>query len=252
LTLRAYLAGNVSLECDGVLVPEKMLPGRQGRVLLTALAWERVHAVTAEEVADILWDGGPPTAWQVALRSLMSKLRAALADVPADVRIEHAFGSYQLRLPADAWVDVEAASAAVHEAEAAMREGDLAGATGAALVANAIARRPFLQGDEGEWVTRKRGELLGIRLRALAVRGQVALMNDDPTGALTDAEIIVGADPYRETAYVLLMSAHAAAGNSARAIAVYEQLRARLADDLGVGPSPTTEAVFLEIVRGTR
>jgi DNA-binding SARP family transcriptional activator len=77
-------------------------------------------------------------------------------------------------------------------------------------------------------------------------------MNDDPTGALTDAEIIVAADPYRETAYVLLMSAHAAAGNSARAIAVYEQLRARLADDLGVGPSPTTEAVFLEIVRGTR
>jgi DNA-binding SARP family transcriptional activator len=182
----------------------------------------------------------------------VSKLRAALAEVPADIRIEHAFGSYQLRLPADSWVDVEAASAAVHEAEAAIREGRLGGATGAALVANAIARRPFLHGDEGEWVARKRGELQEIRLRALAVRGRVALMNDDPTGALTDAEIIVEADPYRETAYVLLMSAHAAAGNSARAIAVYEQLRARLADDLGVGPSPTTEAAFLEIVRGTR
>jgi DNA-binding SARP family transcriptional activator len=77
-------------------------------------------------------------------------------------------------------------------------------------------------------------------------------MNGDPAGALTDAEIIVEADPYRETAYVLLMSAHAAAGNSARAVASYEQLRARLADDLGVGPSPATEAVFLEIVRETR
>ena len=175
-----------------------------------------------------------------------------LADVPADIRIEHALGSYQLRLPADAWVDVEAASAAVHEAEASLRVGDLAGATGAALVANAIARRPFLRGEEGEWVARKRGELQEIRLRALAVRGRVALMNGDPAGALTDAEIIVEADPYRETAYVLLMSAHAAAGNSARAVASYEQLRARLADDLGVGPSPATEAVFLGIVRETR
>jgi DNA-binding SARP family transcriptional activator len=69
LTLRAYLTGNVSLECDGLLVPEKSLPGRQGRVLLAALAWERAHAVTANEVADILWDGAPPSAWQVALRS---------------------------------------------------------------------------------------------------------------------------------------------------------------------------------------
>jgi len=252
LTLRTRVIGNVCLECDGYLVPEKSLPGRQGRVLFAALAWERAHAVTAEEVADIVWDGAPPGSWQVALRSLVSKLRTALADLPEDVRIEHAFDSYQLRLPADAWIDVEAASAAVHEAEAAMGDGDLEGATGAALVANAIARRPFLHGEEGEWAARKQGELQEIRLRALAVRGRVALMNGDPTGALTDAEIIVEADPYRETAYVLLMSAHAAAGNSARAIAVYERLRARLADDLGVGPSPTTEAVFLEIVRGTR
>lgn len=252
MTLRAYLTGNVSLECDDMLVSEKSLPGRQGRVLFALLAWERDRAVSAEEAAEILWNGAPPDAWHVALRSLLSKLRGALASVPAEVRIEHALGSYQLRLPADAWVDVEAASAAVHEAEAALRQRDLASATGAALVANAVARRRFLQGDEGEWVRQKREELQEIRLRALAVRGRAALINDDPTGALTDAEIIVGADPYREDAYVLLMSAHAAAGNSARAISVYEQLRARLAGDLGVGPSPATEAVFLDIVRGTR
>jgi DNA-binding SARP family transcriptional activator len=252
VTLRVYLAGNVALERDDRLLTERDLPGRQGRALLAALAFERDRAVPAEELAAILWNDAPPNAWQVALRSLTSKLRAALGEVSSDVRIEHALGCYQLRLPPDSWIDVEAASAAVHEAETAMRDGDLTAATGAALVANAIARRPLLVGDDGAWVEGKRENLRQIRVRALAVRGQVALSNGDPVGAATDAELIIGLEPYRETAYVLLMSALASAGNSAQAIAVYERLRERLAEDLGVGPAPTTEAAFLDIVRATR
>jgi SARP family transcriptional regulator, regulator of embCAB operon len=252
LALRVYLAGNVALEAGDLLVTERELPGRQGRTLLAVLAWERDRAVTAEELAGILWGEEAPGAWSVALRSLMSKLRAALARLPADARIEHGLGSYQLRLPADAWVDVEAAGAAVHEAEASLAGGDRAGAVGGALVANAIARRPFLRGDEGPWVAAKREHLRRIRVRALDVRGAVALAAGDPVGAATDAEAIIGLEPYRETAYVLLMSAHAAAGNGAEAIAVYERLRALLADELGVGPSPETEAAFLDLVRAAR
>jgi DNA-binding SARP family transcriptional activator len=252
LTLRVYLTGNVALERDDRLVAERDLPGRQGRTLLAALAWERDRTVSADELVEILWDDAPPGAWRIALRSLASKLRAAFAGLSADVRIEHAIGCYQLRLPSDSWIDIEAAAAAVHEAETAMRDGDPAGATGSALVANAIARRPLLLGDEGAWVEEKRAHLRRIRIRALAVRGQIALSSGDPVGAATDAELIIGLEPYRETAYVLLMSALAAAGNSAEAIAVYEGLRTRLAEDLGVGPAPATEAAFLEIVRATR
>jgi DNA-binding SARP family transcriptional activator len=252
LTLRVYLAGNVALEAEDRLVTERELPGRQGRSLLAALAWERDRAITSEELAAIVWGDDPPGAWQTALRSLISKLRGTFAGLPAEVRIEHGLGAYQLRLPVDAWVDVDAAGAAVHEAEAALRDGDRAGAIGAALVANAIARRPFLQGEDGPWIASRRELLRRIRVRALDVRGAVALANGDPVGAATDAEAIVELEPYRETAYVLLMSAHAAAGNGAEAIAVYERLRTLLADELGVGPSPETEAAFLELVRATR
>ncbi len=150
MTLRVYLAGNVAVEHGDALVPEKRLPGRQGRLMFAVLAWERARAVSVDELAEIVWDGAPPSAWQTALRALVSKLRSALDGTGAT--IEHAFGCYQLRLPADAWIDVEAADASVHEAEAALRDGDLQGATGAALVANAIARRPFLPGDVGAWV----------------------------------------------------------------------------------------------------
>lgn len=252
MTLRVYLAGNVAVEVGDRLLAERDLPGRQGRSLLAALAWERDRAVTSEELAAILWGEGTPDAWQVALRSLVSKLRGAFAPLHEEVRIEHGLGAYQLRLPADAWIDVEAANAAVHEAEAALREGDHAEANGAALVANAIARRPFLQGDDGAWIGSRRELLRRIQVRALDVRGAIALAHGDAIGAATDAEAIIGLEPYRETAYVLLMSAHAAAGNGAEAIAVYERLRSLLAEDLGVGPSPETEAAFLELVRASR
>jgi DNA-binding SARP family transcriptional activator len=45
------------------------------------------------------------------------------------------------------------------------------------------------------------------------------------------------------------MEAHAAAGNTAQALAAYERLRAKLADEFGASPSPETESEFLEILR---
>jgi SARP family transcriptional regulator, regulator of embCAB operon len=249
MPLRLYLAGNVAIEHGDALVSERRLPGRQGRLTLAVLGWEPERAIPLEELADVVWDGAPPHAWQTALRALVSKLRAALDEAESGATIEHAFGCYQLRLPPDAWVDVEAAAAAVHDAETALEAGDLQAATGAALVANAIARRSFLPGDVGGWVERRREHLRQIRVRALEVRGRAALANQDPVGAGTDAALVVELEPYRETGHVLLMSAHAAAGNTAQALAAYERLRTKLADELGVSPSPETESAFLEILR---
>jgi DNA-binding SARP family transcriptional activator len=243
VTLRVYLTGNVAVEDGDVLMPEKRFPARQGRLAFAVLAWERERAISFDELADIVWNGKPPNAWQTALRALVSKLRAVLSE---NVSIEQAFGCYQLRLPADAWVDVEACDAAVHEAESAFRNGDFTHAMGPALVANAIARRPFLSGDLSAWSERRREHLRAVHMRALEVRASVALVHGDPVGAATDAEIVIELDPYRESAYALLMQAFTAAGNPARALATYEQLRASLAEDLGTQPSAETEAVFLD------
>ncbi|HVH54163.1 MAG TPA: DNA-binding protein, partial [Actinomycetota bacterium] len=78
MTLRVYLTGKVAVEDGGLLVPEKRFPGRQGRLAFAVLAWGRERATSIDELADIVWDGEPPNAWQTALRALVSKLRAVL------------------------------------------------------------------------------------------------------------------------------------------------------------------------------
>lgn len=250
--IRVYLAGTICVERGAVLVGDSSFPGRQGRLAFAMLAGERHRAVAKEELADELWGEELPRAWEVALRALVSKLRGVLGEVGLDgaTVLPHAFGCYQLRLSPDAWVDLEAAVDAIHRAETALRDGDLAAANGWALPASQIARRPFLPGEAGAWVTRRRAQLADVHVRALECRAAVLLAKGDPVLAARDAREVIDLEPYRETAHRLLMRSHAAAGNPAEALLAYERCRATIRDELGTDPSPETEALYLEILRG--
>jgi DNA-binding SARP family transcriptional activator len=214
------------------------------------LAADRDRALSPDEMAEQLWGERPPRSWDTALRAIVSKLRSALGDVGlAPDAIGHALGCYQLLLPAGAWVDLEAADDAVHRAEAALRAGHRDEANGWALVANAIARRPFLAGEEGSWATRRRDILRDVRVRALECRSAVCLEKELFPLAARDAELVLELEPFRETAYRLLMRAHAGAGNPAEALRVYERCRSVIEEELGVSPSMDTEALYLGILR---
>ncbi len=251
--LRVYLAGNVCLERGAVLVPERRFPGRQGRLAFVLLAAERDRALSREEIAEELWNGDPPRAWDTALRAIMSKLRAVLVEIGLDgsQAIASAFGCYQLKLPPNAWVDLEAAAEAIHRAETELRDGRREEANGWALVASSVSRRPLLPGEESPWVARRRAALRDIRVRALECRAEILMFQADHRLAARDAAEVVSLEPFRETGYQLLMRAHAGAGNPAEALRVYERCRSLLADELGTNPSPATEALYLEILRAT-
>ncbi|HEX6231314.1 MAG TPA: bacterial transcriptional activator domain-containing protein [Actinomycetota bacterium] len=251
MVLRIHLAGSMCLLRGEVLVPESRLPGRQGRLAFAMLAAERERPLSTEELADELWNGDPPRAWEVALRAIASKLRGVLGEVGLEGRgaLAHAFGSYQLQLPPDTWVDLEAAADAVHRAESALRAGGRSDAMGWSLVANAIARRGFLSGEAGPWASRRRRELQDVRVRALECRARVQLDEGSPAAAIPDLELVLDLEPFRETAHRLLMRAHVEAGNPAEALRAFERCRTRLADELGVDPSPETLALHLDILR---
>jgi DNA-binding SARP family transcriptional activator len=201
--------------------------------------------VPRDELAEALWAESPPPTWDKALTVLVSKLRALLADCGMDGSsvLTGAFGCYRLDLPKGTWVDVLVATQAAQEAEDALAAGDLDTARAAGSLAASLTRQPFLPGEEGAWVEEKRRELADVRVRAFSALADACLRSGDAREAAKWAEQTVALEPFRETGYRRLMEAHAAAGNRAEALRVYESCRRLLADELGAYPSPETEAV---------
>lgn len=250
--LRIYLGGEICITAGRKVVWAHRLPGRQGRLVFAYLVTERARAVSRDELVECLWPQSVPAAFDVALSAVVSKVRSACAEVGigrSAVRTGSRF--YQLVLPADSWVDTEAAVESIHLAEAALRAQDYRAAYGPAVVAGAILRRPFLPGDEAAWVDRRREALRRARLRALDCLAQVHAATGEPTLALRAAEEAVELEPYREAGYRTLMLLHGAAGNRAEAMRVYARLEALLDRELNTTPGPETHRVR-ETIAGER
>ena len=245
--LKVFLAGRVAVQIEGVRVEEERFPGRQGRLLFAYLVAEQGRAVPRDELAEALWGERPPASWDKALTVLASKLRGLLAEQGVDGgnALTAAFGCYRLVLPGGNWVDVIAAVSSATHAEEALARGDLEDARAAATWAASLAQQPFLPGDDdGAWVGRKRRELVDVRVRALSVLADASLRSGEPREAAKWAEETIALEPFLESGYRSLMEAHAAAGNRAEALRVYERCRRLLADELGAYPSPETESIY--------
>ena len=170
-----------------------------------------------DELADAVWSTSTPAgAWETALSAVVSKLRASLRAVDSRCAVTTAAGCYQLALPPDAWVDVEAARHALEEAESHARAGRFREVWGPANVAGAIAARPFLAGVDAEWIARVRHRLRETRVRALECLAAVARANREHPLAAQLAREVVELEPFRETGWQALMRAYAAGGNRAQ------------------------------------
>lgn len=243
---RLYLTGGTLVEHAGGLVREDRLGGRQGRLALTLLAWERHRAVSRDELADLLWEDRPPASAESALAAVISNIRTAVGV--AGITIGSSLGCYQLRIPASAWVDVEAARQAVHEGEGAHRAGRMRDVYAWAVVATAITRRPLLPGEDAPWVDARRRELVAWRIRALDLAVEFCTWNGEHTAAVAHADTLVDLDPFREGSHRRLINAHAAAGDRAGALRAYERCRNLLAEELGVDPSTETTALYASLL----
>ena len=120
---------------------------------------------------------------------------------------------------------------------------------GPATVATTIARRVFLAGVDGAWVSSQRARLERQLLRGLDCLAQMWLASGDPGLTVETALEAVAIDTFRERSYQLLMQAYAASGNGAEAVRVYHRLRDVLEADLGTEPSPETEAVYRAVLQ---
>src|SRR5713101_9206012 len=249
--LRIYLTGKLTVASPEALIRAERFPRRQGRLAFAYLVSNRSRQTTRDELVDLLWPQHAPRAFDAALSALVSKLRAVLAGAGLSrYALTAADRCYQLHLPANSWIDTEAAVEAVHATEAALRSGSHQSAYGPAVVACAILRRPFLPGDDGPWLDETRQSLLAARLRALDALAEIHSWNLEPALALRAAEEAVSLEPYRDAGYRRLMLIHKLAGNPAEALRAYERLRLLLATELGMRPAAETQAL-LESVRAS-
>ena len=134
------------------------------------------------------------------LEVAISKLRSMLnLDVTVE-SITSVSGCYQLRFPVDTWIDLEACARAVDVAEAAIARGDIDAAWSEATVATAIARRPFLPGEDAMWLDDVRTRLRSSHVRALDTLAEVWITRRNPALAVSTAAEDVGLEPFRKLA----------------------------------------------------
>jgi DNA-binding SARP family transcriptional activator len=220
---------------------ERELPGRQGRLLFVYLVCNRLRPCSRPELADALWPRELPGAADSALSALLSKLRRTLSPAVLEGRSE-----LRLALPADAFVDLEAAEEALHRAESAVRRQAWAEAWGPSRVALHTAARGFLPGEEAPWAAERRRRLEEMRVSALecVAAAGIGLGGPELDSALRSGRALLELAPLRESGYRLLMQALEIDGNTAEALAVYHALRVRLHDELAVAPSRATQELY--------
>jgi DNA-binding SARP family transcriptional activator len=252
--LRIYLAGRIVVEQDGqAVIDERDFVGRQGRLAFAYVVAKRHRPVPRSELLAVLWGDAPPRQLEITFSAILSKLRARLRkSVRSGSAVDVGHGSIHLRLPHDAWVDLEAAANAIDEAEGALRGGDSRLAWSRANVAAAIGRRSFLPDEEAAWVHAWRIRLSTVLARALRCLSELSAANGETALALQYATEMVELDPFRETSYQHLMRLHLELGNRAEALRVFTRCRELFREELGASPSPETERLFLEILRAER
>jgi predicted ATPase/DNA-binding SARP family transcriptional activator len=218
--------------------------GARLRTLLIRLALDPDRVVLVDQLVDAVWGEDPPAKAANALQSLVSRLRRLLPDV-----VESHPAGYRLALDPDAVDAVRFETLAKAGRDDLRRDPRQAGST--LREALGLWRGPALAdaaaaGFAGPAIAR----LEELRLGALEDRIDADLAAGGAETLVAELEELVAAHPLRERLGGQLMRALSLAGRPADALASYERLRARLAEELGIDPSEELKAVHVGVLRG--
>jgi len=240
------LAGAFAVVLDGTELSDREIGSRKSRTLLKVLAASRPRLVATEQLAELLWDGEAPAGADRNIASLVSRLRAVLG---AGV-IRGGRTGYRLGDAADVSVDLDAAAQLCEQAERSLARAPSVALAAVERALSVLAAGPALA-DEPYlmWADPVRDELSRLQRRARLAAAEAALATDEPTLAARYAEAAMTADNLDEAAHRWYMAATAAAGERARALRAYADLRQRLAEELGTDPAPQTRELHLAILR---
>ncbi|MFI6299698.1 BTAD domain-containing putative transcriptional regulator [Nonomuraea sp. NPDC050790] len=209
------------------------IPGLKVRALLADLLAHDGRVVSTDRLVDDLWGDDAPANSAAALQVRVSQLRKALEDAEPggkNLVVSRAPG-YQLQVSPDA-VD-------------ALRFARLAGEGRLAEALELWRGSPYADFSDLEFTRAPIAKLEERRLAALEELAEVRLAAGEPV----DVAGLVAEHPLRERLRAVHMTALYRSGRQSDALATYGELRERLADELGLDPSPELADLHARILR---
>lgn len=233
------LLGGVALRLDG---RQAELSGERVRALLVVLALAVGEPLSTGVLAERIWGEDPPANIGPSLHTLMTRLRRSIG---ADFIVTGPTG-YSLRIEPD---QVDALRFA-RLLRAAAKQTDPQQEYAGIAEALALWGRPF-EGVRSEWLEmveapRLTEQYLGAVERLVDLRPP-----DAPYGELlVELRSLAAQHPLRESLWVRLLRLLTQTGRTAEALELYESIRRRIADELGVDPGVELRNLHTELLAG--
>jgi DNA-binding SARP family transcriptional activator/tetratricopeptide (TPR) repeat protein len=245
MSLRISVLGSLTISVDGTVL--KSRPAGE-RAVLGQIALGGGDLVPLWSIIDAVWDREPPPSAAGIIQSYVSRLRRAMGQADGARVLVHEGSGYRLDV-AVAELDLLAYRDLVSGAEATQAAGSTAAA--AAMYEHAFA---LWRGDPLTDVAALRESPSRVALvdqHRVSVLTYARLVSGDgnPGRALPFLKAACARHPLDEESHAALMTALAAAGRPGEAIAVFGEVRQRLADHLGVDPNLELQAVHGRILR---
>jgi DNA-binding SARP family transcriptional activator/predicted ATPase len=224
------------------------------RALLAYLAVEAQRPWARSTLAGLLWPDFPEPSALSNLRNALSNLRRVIGDFLTESPfLQISPETIQFNPAGDSWLDVKAfldlvpktGQASAEQMDIERLERAFALYRGDFMDGFSVASAPF-----EEWILATREHL---RERLLQTVRLLAIAHERSGGlvsALDYARRWIELDPWEEAAYRHRMQMLVAGGQRGAALALYDDLCSRLAQDLGVAPEPETVQLFERIRSG--
>jgi len=221
------------------------------QAVLAALLLRRGAVVSHEQLLDAVWGSETPASGHKVLASHVNPLRRGLDAAgtrPAESVIRSGKGWYRFAVDG-VRLDTADLTERGDEALRTKASGDLATATDQLSAALALFQGeplanlpgPFAQAERQRLLERRR-TLRMERLKCLVLLGRFG-------DALDDLATLSASDRYDESLLALRMRTLYGCERQAEALKVYEDMRVRLRDELGVDPGEELRRVYEAVLR---
>ena len=214
----------------------------QQRAVLARLLLARGRQVSLGGLIDGLWEGDVPRSAAGTVRTYVSRLRRQVTS------IESIGDGYLLRL-GSAVLDLDEFEQRLAEARAARDRHDAA--RGARLLRDAVGlwRGAALAGIPGPYAGSRRVPLTELYLAATEEKLTADIELGEHAAAIAELRALLVEHPFRERLAELLMHALYKSGRQAEALYVFDSVRHRLSEELGIDPGPSLRTLHRRVLQ---